>query len=247
MPSTRSVFFFRFPMLIGLLSLFGCKDDSGSTNSTPSACDTDCDPDTSKIWVCECDVNLDGTYCDPSTPAAGQGGAYNEDHWCTDSCILNTGDPGGDCYNYCNEADTFDTTFQSKPYTVSCMQYPNSGTCSGWSPSSHISLVGGVYNVNAVWFASVVASPAPLWTCDDAYFEGLVGGGFQLFNASSGELLYVLGLRNNDKPLSVNGLSVGNYQQVIVTFGRLYASGVINYTVVVHRGTTNVTLRYKLV
>jgi hypothetical protein len=105
-------------------------------------------------------------------------------------------------------------------------------------------LTGGVRYVGGTWLAGIVANPAPLWTCDDAYFAGNVGAGFTVTNASSGEFLYELGLQNGDRPLGVNGYGLNSWTQALVAMGRLYFSGTTSYTLTVKRGVNNVIFSY---
>lgn len=77
--------------------------------------------------------------------------------------------------------------------------------------------------------------------------RGQSGGGFELNDANSGELLYELGLRDGDIPISINGDPVDNYGDVLDIFFEEYMqNGETEYTVVVLRGVNNVTLYYEL-
>ena len=131
--------------------------------------------------------------------------------------------------------------------TNACSTYPDSGSCRRWSPASEITLSGGVRQVDASWFDGVVGDPAPLWTCDDAYLAPTSGAGFTVKRASSGEMLYELGLRNGDIPRTINGMRLDNYWDGITAFVELYLQGATSYALVVERSGSNITLVYTLV
>jgi hypothetical protein len=106
--------------------------------------------------------------------------------------------------------------------------------------------VSGVRHVNAAWLQSVANNPAPLWTCDDAYFSGNTGNGFTLHSASSGEFVYELGLRTSDVPQTMNNLPLATWANVARVFGLLYLGGATTYTLKVTRSGRTVTLNYQL-
>ncbi len=227
-------------LMITFLSAFigGCGIDSGDADSSHVVCDTECeDPDFSE-YICQCDLNLDGVFCDPANPP--------EDAICNldSECIEDA-----DAERWCDEdvcRPYSSGEFDGAHTKIACVTNPNSGSCGSWSPQSHITLTGGVRYVGATWLAGLVGNPAPLWTCDDAYLAGNVGAGFTVTNASSGEFLYELGLRNGDRPLAVNGYTLHTWTQAITAFGSLYLSGTTSYTLLVKRGANNVTFSYVL-
>lgn len=135
---------------------------------------------------------------------------------------------------------------------MSCSQYPDdtsiSCSSSSWNPASHVSFSGGVYHVNASWLAGVIADPAPTWTCDNATLGLMVGGGVVVGGASSGELLYVLGLRNNDIPLYINSMPLDDFMDGWAAFLDLYVDGgETEYFLTIDRGGSIITLSYELV
>ena len=126
-------------------------------------------------------------------------------------------------------------------------QESGSPSCTGWNPSSKVSYVGGVYRVDATWFATLVANTDPLWGCDDATLVPHSSGtGFEIQGASTGEFLYLIGLRNGDRPLTLNGKSLSSFADGYEAF-ELYLEGVTSYTLQVTRGTSTVTLSLALV
>jgi hypothetical protein len=166
--------------------------------------------------------------------------------WAPWKCF--TGEQGAQSWynNWCQNNYNVDAY---KPQVVSCAMSPDSGSCGSWNPGSQINLVSGIYEVNRTFIAGVVSNPAPLWTCEDIYLQPQSGPnyGFKITNANSGELLYELGLRNNDIPLSLNSYPLDNYMAAGDAFWDLYQQGVTIYTLSVKRGSNTITLRYKLV
>jgi hypothetical protein len=64
--------------------------------------------------------------------------------------------------------------------------------------------------------------------------------------ASNGEALYELGLRNNDIPQTLNGMPLENVTDGFDAWYALWHAGEDQYTLVVKRGSSNITLYYQL-
>ena len=97
------------------------------------------------------------------------------------------------------------------------------------------------------WLQSVVDNPAPLWTCDDAYLNPRSTTGFTVNSASTGEMLYVLGLRNGDIPLTLNGMELDNYWEGMSAFLKLWVyDGATSYHLTVKRGTSTLNFYYSV-
>lgn len=122
------------------------------------------------------------------------------------------------------------------------------GSCTGWNPSNAVTVDGsGVMHLDETFVADLIADPSPLRDCDNAFFEGLSTAGFELDHADGGELLYELGLRDGDVPLTLNGKPLDDYVDVLAAYIELYVySGATEYTLVVRRGVNNVTLEYEI-
>jgi hypothetical protein len=119
--------------------------------------------------------------------------------------------------------------------------------CSGWNPASKITKVGSTYNVDKVWLATVIANSDPLWGCDDATVAPLPDhSGFQVVGASAGEALYLLGLRNGDRPLTLNGKPLTCFADGYKAY-ELWLEGVTAYALRVTRGTTTITINIALI
>ena len=96
---------FSLTFTAAAIAMLGCGVDSGSTPSEPAVCDTDsCDLDNNNAWSCVCDLNQDGTFCDPFHAAPGGG---SEADWCGTACIAIGTHGSFACANNCDEADGF--------------------------------------------------------------------------------------------------------------------------------------------
>ena len=69
-------------------------------------------------------------------------------------------------------------------------------------------------------------------------------GGFDVHDASSGEALYELGLRNGDVIQSVNGISLTTYTDAMLAWAYLYWSGTTSYALDIERNLSSMTLYY---
>jgi type II secretory pathway component PulC len=76
----------------------------------------------------------------------------------------------------------------------------------------------------------------------------LSGGYFEVENASSGSVLYELGLRNGDKIKSINGEGTWDVEKTASAFGVEYLeNGETEYTVTVERGGNDVDLDIEVI
>jgi len=213
--------------------------DESTTEAPPPPC-TDCsccDPDEGKLLgVCTCFLDND----DPQV----LGGPS-----CVSVAFLEfKGDQCGmDCGNVLEWVGHVTGWSWGPPGDAPC---PASGahSCAQWSPASNVTFSSGVYHVDSSLLISLIAAPWPLWECDDATVDGLSAGGFQINGASSGELLYTLGLRTGDKPLALNGLPLDDYTDGFQAFEQLWVGQAeTDYLLTVKRGTTTLTLQYEVV
>ena len=118
--------------------------------------------------------------------------------------------------------------------------------CTGWNPGSHVAFSGGVYHVDEGFVAQLVDDSVPLLDCDGARFEPLSTGKYKVVGASSSTFVYKLGLRNDDIPQSINGMPLDDSFDGAQALGDLYLAGETNYTLVVKRGSSNITLYYEI-
>lgn len=87
-----------------------------------------------------------------------------------------------------------------------------------------------------------------LTECDDAHFDEVTSPlGFEIQDSDVGELLYVLGLRDGDMPLTINSLPLETYDDAIDAFSALYMTqGETSYFLEVKRGTNTIEFEYEL-
>lgn len=120
--------------------------------------------------------------------------------------------------------------------------------CDSWNPEREVALTGGVRYVDASFIDDLVSVDRfePLWLCDDARVEGRHDGYFVVLDANAGELLFELGLRNGDIPLTINGLPLEDYDDAWAAAALLYYQGELSYALTVMRGTSVITFLYEL-
>ncbi len=149
------------------------------------------------------------------------------------------------CFKACNQGVFMPPIAQ--PVEVPCEEAAPGPSCGAWDPDAEITPFGGVRYVDAAWFDGLVNAPWPVWTCDAAYLSPLSGGGFEVNTASADELLYELGLRNDDIPLELNDMPLDDYEDVDAAFLQLYLiEGETAYDLEVLRGVNVVHLLYVL-
>lgn len=224
-------------LLFSTALLVGCSDDStngdsgggeGTSGGDPDACD-DCDSD---LWQCYC-------YQDRGLFAPDwQWWPYNK--YCSSEATAAT-----NCAAYCTAIESPDT-IDYKIEEIPCSDNSSGGSCSSWDPAEDITYDAGTYYVDAVLIGGLLSDPYELWTCDDAYFDGLSGDGFELTDADSGELLYELGLRDGDIPQALNGQSLDTYDDAAAALAE-YLNGETDFTLEILRGTNTVYLYYSVV
>ncbi len=129
-----------------------------------------------------------------------------------------------------------------------CERSSSTYNCTYWNPDAKIGLVSGVYGVDASLVTDLLNDPTPLTVCDDATVDPLVSTvGFEIANASSGEMLYELGLRNGDIPLELNGFPLDTHFDTLFAFTELWViQQETVYELEILRGTTPMTLNYSL-
>jgi hypothetical protein len=233
----RSLLLFALPLLAT-----GCpedSDDDGGVDETggppPPQCPecNDCNAQNDeKLYVCICDPIVG----DEFVPTLG----------CWLACSSNPSSLATDCGFACQQL--IDPNFENAYIQeVPCQFAVGSESCVSWDPANGVTRTGSIHHIDESFVADLVADPDPLWICDDAYFAAQSGGGFTLVDANSGELLYELGLRNDDVPLTLNGFPLDNYHDVASVFVEEYrTNGETEYTLTVQRGANNVNLFYEL-
>jgi hypothetical protein len=157
--------------------LGGCFEDTGSTDSDgggETGC-IECGSNQAGPFACECKV----------------GGNWSPEG--DDRCTSPQNNPADVCKVVCESAYGVNTEFKSADPCEPASGY----NCTNWNPASQVTLLAGVYRVNATWFASFVANIAPLYACDDGEFHpNSTYARFVLSNVDSDDFLYAIGLRN---------------------------------------------------
>jgi hypothetical protein len=115
--------------------------------------------------------------------------------------------------------------------------------CTGWAPANEVWGTGSPTYVDADFVGDLVADPTPLAVCDEARVVPLAGGYFEVDDASSGTLLYELGLRDGDVIKTINDHHVSSVGRTADAFGiEFLENDETVYEVVVERGGNDVTL-----
>jgi len=151
----------------------------------------------------------------------------------------------GECFTLCVEVGN---AVAAVPWPAMCAdnRSMNCGTAF-WNPDGEVGFSSGRYQLDFDFIESIIASELlPLFTCDDAAFELSAGGEFYVANASPGELLYELGLRNGDRPQNLNGMPLGSYQHAFAAYRDLWLEGEKLYSLVVIRNNQRMVLRYQV-
>jgi len=207
-----------FAIPVAFLTSISCKiDDGGDEEGDGESGDP----------TCECQVSTE---------------QYGECA-CETHTVRSCFEPSSGCSVYCTNTWGEDVDHWTP---MECYDQPDEGNCVGWNPTSAVTLSGGIRYIDDVWLANLVAQPAPLWTCDDAIFDDLSTGKFKVLQASTGELIYQLGLRNNDIPQSLNGMPLVSVYDAYDAFNSLYLAGKTTYTLSVKRGTNTITFSYRI-
>lgn len=222
----------------------GKDNDSGTSSgggtsggpSGPPSCD-DCDGSIlgGGHYTCLCDGDGDNNVNCNST-----------NDFCLPFCALSDAAAGISCQNMCQIPGL--PPGMSETQKTACQHYDPEGSCGSWSPGRSVRLDNGVHLVDQVFLEDLMDDPAPLWTCDDGIIEPLSSGpGFEIQNTSPGEFLYVMGLRNGDIPLTLDGLPLGNYEEVIAAYKTIHFWEATQFTLRVQRPTGIVSLEYEVV
>ncbi|MCY1053895.1 hypothetical protein [Nannocystis sp. SCPEA4] len=240
------------PLLLGVWPLAGCfYNPTGSTTDTATttgeeltpqerAC-IEC-PDTAKLCFCldpEADTE-DDPWVPPEFACTPASVAVHEEMcrkvWELDKEDELTPDQFFCPSLMCGE-DTEDVPTTGEPLE-----------CASWSPASMVTTSGGVHFMDDADVGDLIADPSPLLLCDDVILAELAtGGGFEVDQADLGELLYVLGLRDGDIPLTLNGFSLETVEDAMFAFNELwFVEGETDFELDVQRPFAVVTLYYSL-
>lgn len=118
--------------------------------------------------------------------------------------------------------------------------------CTNWDPASEITFTSGVYHVDGDFLDSLIANPSYLTVCDDARWEPRTAGGYELADASSGEMLYELGWRNGDVPVMINGQSLDDWDGSAAAFALYFVDEQTQFTARLWRSGNLMSLAYEI-
>lgn len=120
----------------------------------------------------------------------------------------------------------------------------NADTDSGWTPGSYVFYNSSTqeFEIDEEFFNNLLANPNQL-LYDNARLEWQ-GAYFEFDDIITSDLAYILGFRNGDRLVSVNGQSVSSISAAWSAFGAVY--GATSFTVYVLRSGTTVVLEYSL-
>ncbi len=116
--------------------------------------------------------------------------------------------------------------------------------CGFMDGSYAVTLNHGVYEVDEDLFNDAMQYPGCLLE-EPGRVEFATGGGYEFDRIANGDLLYELGLRNGDKPQTLNNMSVQTVDKAYLAFDALREAS--TFTLIVTRGSSNVTLSYEVV
>lgn len=94
-----------------------------------------------------------------------------------------------------------------------------------------------------------LADPSPLFECDSAYITvHALGPVYGIAGIRPGDLVDELGLHDNDRLVSVNGMSLDSKDDLIQAFGWLRATGETEFSLIIEpHGSSPYTLSYELI
>ncbi len=115
-----------------------------------------------------------------------------------------------------------------------------------WDPPGSITYnaANGEYEIDAAFVAQLKESP-DLLMYDSAYLdENATGGYFKFKGVAQTDMVYLLGLRNNDEPREINGYDLRDFNRAMTAYEAIYNSTLL--TLKVKRGTTTLTFKYRI-
>jgi len=122
--------------------------------------------------------------------------------------------------------------------------YPSSGDCSFIDGSYNFTDVHGTLEVSSGFVDKIIGMPGCLYL-EQARIELDGSGSYEFVSVARGELLYELGIRSGDIPVTLNGYDITTVAGAFDAWSGLQEKS--SFTLVVNRGSTNVTLTYDLV
>jgi hypothetical protein len=132
----------------------------------------------------------------------------------------------------CNLSDQLeiDDGGYSGTYTLSNVIEFNTGT--------------STYEIDEEFFDKMISNP-DWWLEDGTTIEKSSGAGYELDNVETSDISYALGLRDGDRFISVDSMSLDTIEDVVDAIDALENND--DFTLVVKRGGSNITLEYEKV
>ena len=117
-------------------------------------------------------------------------------------------------------------------------------SCASWDPDALITgPIGDDYGIYLNLITSLRNDPTPLFECDSARVN--VTSGLVIQDAVSTDMAYLLGLRNGDLLVEVNGMSLADPLDAYVAYNQLWElDGETEYTLKIERNSQYVYLTY---
>jgi hypothetical protein len=153
------------------------------------------------------------------------------------------------CANYCTEEVEGALDWHLTDILCVYPWEPPSPNCLGWDPAGDVTYNTGnsTYYVDFAFISGLVSDPEPVMYCDDALVLRIDSGvGFTIANADSGELLYELGLRDDDVIVSINSMPLNDYDDVVDAVNALWHGGETDYVLEIKRNSVNTYLNYNV-
>lgn len=219
---------------VGLFSVAACSGTVTIEWGGPVG-ELGCDFDAGEVCaVCD---NETIYICDCTHPVDGQWYAYDEMMPCV----------SGRCGLVCGGQAIFVEI--SGQCIADGEQVPTEGgyNCNDWEPDDLIANSStNTYDISGQLISALEYDVTPLYECDSARVN--VSDGLVVEYAVSTDMVYLLGLRNGDKLVEVNGMPLGDPMEAFMAYAELWLNqGEDSYTLKVQRGTGFVYLNYYLI
>lgn len=149
------------------------------------------------------------------------------------------------CTSWCSGSVPFAQEFQ-------CPQpsEPTEGAynCGDWVPDDYVSgPISNNYSIELDLISTLQNDPTPIFACDTTRVD-LSDDVLEITSASSTDMAYLLGLRNGDVLVEVNGMPLDTPTDVMAAYYDLWVEeGELEYTLTILRGSSNTLLYYSVI
>ncbi|NJK31350.1 MAG: hypothetical protein HC927_02435 [Deltaproteobacteria bacterium] len=130
-----------------------------------------------------------------------------------------------------------------------CPSSPSGYDCSGWSPASAVrSITTTTFHVDRSLVEALIGDPTPLSACDTARFSISTDDvGYVVGSPSRDDLVYVLGLREGDRIISLNQHFIEDYSDALGALIYFSEHGENEYELTIERGAEQLSFRYEII